>query len=48
MRKGVGHAMVSSDPLDLVKWSQRELLNFTTFNRIVDTKTSIIQTEPNK
>ena len=37
-----------SDPLDLVQYGAKEKYsNFATFNRIVDTKTGIINTEPN-
>ena len=44
-----GYLRIWSDPLDLAKWSQRVNCKFATFNRIhvVDTKTSIIQIEPN-
>ena len=43
--RGFGYLSLFSDPLDLAKW--REMLYFETFNRIIDTKTSIIQPEPN-
>ena len=45
--RGFGYFSLYSDPVDLAKWSQREILYFATFNKIVYTKTCIIQTEPN-
>ena len=42
--RGFGNLSLFSDPLKLAKWSQRENCNFATFNRIFETKTSIIQT----
>ena len=58
MRKEMGNTAVSavitfislfSDPLNLAKWNQakKKNCNFATSNRIVDKRTSIIQTEPN-
>ena len=44
---GFGYLSLFSDPFNLAKsckWSQRENCNFATFNRKVETKTSIIQT----
>ena len=47
LRIRVGHTAVSAtDPLDLAMEPKRNTVNFAFFNRIVDTKTSIIQTEP--
>ena len=41
----MGNTTVSfSDPIDLATWSK---VNYTSFNRIVDTKTSIIKIGPN-
>ena len=34
--RGFGYLNPSSDPLDLRKWSQSEILDFITFNRIID------------
>ena len=39
---GFGNISLFSDPISLATWSQREILYFATFNRAVDTKTSII------
>ena len=44
--RGFGYFIIFSDPLELAKLSQRKILYFSTFNRIVNAKTSIIQTEP--
>ena len=41
---GFDYLSLFSDPIDLTTWSLRELLYFfATFNRVVDTKTSINQ-----
>ena len=41
---GFGYLSLFSDPVDLTAWSQKEnYCNFAHFNRVVDTKTSIIQ-----
>ena len=42
--RGFCYLSLFSDPLNMAKWSQRDNNNFATFNRIVETKTSIIQT----
>ena len=39
--RSFGYLSLFSDPLDLGKWSKIELLYFSTFNRIVHTKTNI-------
>ena len=44
---GFGYLSLFSDPTDLATCSQRELLLFASFNRVVDTKSSIIQIGPN-
>ena len=41
-----GYLSLFSDPLDWQNEAKEKYCNFATFNRIVDTKTSIIQTEP--
>ena len=53
MRKGVGHTMVSATKASIVTlyiWqhgAKENYCNFTTFNRVVDKKTSIIKMGPN-
>ena len=39
---GFGYLGLFSDPIELTRQIQRELLYFVSFDRVVDTKTSII------
>ena len=40
--RGFGYLSLFSGPIDLATWSQNDS-NFATFNRIVNTKTNILQ-----
>ena len=45
--RGFGYSSLVSDPLDLATWSQKSYSNFSTFSRLVDTKSCIIKMGPN-